>query len=196
MTHTYLYIKQHSVTGLKYFGKTTKDPYKYNGSGSHWLRHIKKHGKEHVKTLSVFGPYTDKEYLIKQALAMSDWLNIVESNEWANLTPENGIDGLVATDDIRQRISSAKKGSIPWNKGIKGMPGHLHTEETKAKISAAKKGIYGSNGKVGFKLAEETKIKISNSNKNLKKFECEHCKKLFIKSHLIRWHNNNCKEKK
>lgn len=27
---TYLYIKTHNQTGLKYFGKTTKDPFKYN----------------------------------------------------------------------------------------------------------------------------------------------------------------------
>ena len=34
MKPTYLYIKQHSVTKLKYFGKTTKkDPVKYLGSG-------------------------------------------------------------------------------------------------------------------------------------------------------------------
>jgi len=34
MKPTYLYIKEHSKTGLKYFGKTTKsDPTVYDGSG-------------------------------------------------------------------------------------------------------------------------------------------------------------------
>ena len=34
---TYLYIKQHSVTKLKYFGKTnSEDPIKYSGSGKYW----------------------------------------------------------------------------------------------------------------------------------------------------------------
>jgi hypothetical protein len=28
---TWLYIKQHTVTGLKYFGKTTRNPEKYKG---------------------------------------------------------------------------------------------------------------------------------------------------------------------
>ena len=46
MKPTYLYIKQHKITKLKYFGKTTKDPNKYLGSGKHWIRHIKKHGLE------------------------------------------------------------------------------------------------------------------------------------------------------
>lgn len=43
----YLYVKRHKVTGMKYFGKTVKkDPYKYNGSGLYWVRHIKKYGKK------------------------------------------------------------------------------------------------------------------------------------------------------
>ena len=33
---TTLYIKTHKITGLKYFGKTTLNPFTYNGSGSHW----------------------------------------------------------------------------------------------------------------------------------------------------------------
>ena len=40
-----LYVKTHRVTGLKYFGKTVKpDPYRYRGSGTYWLRHLRKHG--------------------------------------------------------------------------------------------------------------------------------------------------------
>jgi hypothetical protein len=42
---TFLYIKTHSVTGLKYFGKTTKDPFRYKGSGVYWVRHLKVHRK-------------------------------------------------------------------------------------------------------------------------------------------------------
>ena len=39
MKPTYLYVKQHNKTGLKYFGKTTKkDPLKYKGSGLYWKR--------------------------------------------------------------------------------------------------------------------------------------------------------------
>ena len=37
----YLYLKQHNITGLKYFGKTEQNPYKYKGSGIYWLRHLK-----------------------------------------------------------------------------------------------------------------------------------------------------------
>ena len=50
----YLYIKIHTKTKLKYFGKTTRNVNRYHGSGKHWQRHIKQHGVEHVKTLKVW----------------------------------------------------------------------------------------------------------------------------------------------
>ena len=95
---TYLYIKQHSVTGLKYFGKTTRDPYKYLGSGKHWTRHYKKHGKEHIKTIWVSDLYYDTS-IIDIALQFSTENNIVESKEWANLEPENGLAGALSGSD-------------------------------------------------------------------------------------------------
>ena len=90
---TYLYIKQHSITKLKYFGKTAlQNPYQYNGSGKYWTDHIKKHGMEHIKTLWVSEPYLDTS--IKEiARHFSIENNIIESKEWANLMLENGLDG-------------------------------------------------------------------------------------------------------
>lgn len=41
---TFLYIKQHTITGKLYFGKTSKNLDKmlsYKGSGKYWLDHIK-----------------------------------------------------------------------------------------------------------------------------------------------------------
>jgi hypothetical protein len=93
MKLTHLYIKQHSVTGLKYFGKTTKeDPVSYLGSGIHWKRHIKKHGTDHVKTLW-YQSFQDEKSLVDYATKFSKENNIVESKEWANLKEENGLDG-------------------------------------------------------------------------------------------------------
>jgi hypothetical protein len=49
----YLYVKQHKITKLKYFGKTTRsDPHRYMGSGAHWRAHLKKHGKD-IETLQI-----------------------------------------------------------------------------------------------------------------------------------------------
>ncbi len=88
---TRLYIKQHSITGLKYFGKTIQDPYTYLGSGTRWLNHIKKHGREFVETLWVSEPYTNATLIQEDALKLSQENNIVESSEWANLELETGL---------------------------------------------------------------------------------------------------------
>lgn len=90
---THLYIKQHSVTGKCYFGKTTqKDPIKYMGGGLHWTHHIKKHGIEHVKTLW-HKLFMDKAECTKIALLFSEQQDIVKSDRWLNMKPENGLDG-------------------------------------------------------------------------------------------------------
>ena len=88
----YLYVKQHRVTNLKYFGMTTKDdPYKYMGSGQHWLRHLKVHGRNVETThLWEFENYDDSESF---ALHFSEENRIVESKEWANIRPEHGRQG-------------------------------------------------------------------------------------------------------
>ena len=195
---TYLYIKQHEITGLKYFGKTTRNPYNYTGSGKYWKRHIKKYGKEHVKTIAVYGPYTDKVYLEKQALAMSDWFNIVESPEFANMKPENGLDGgsFGHTEETRAKMSAAKKGK---NKGknkseetrakisssMKGKnKGKTASDETRAKMSAAKQNI-----------SEETRAKISAAKQGIPIpiITCPHCGKSGGINNMKRWHFDNCK---
>ena len=87
---TYLYIKTHNDTGLKYFGKTTKDPQTYHGSGMKWLRHLAAHGYN-VKT-EILGYFTDKEKCLFAAIDFSIKNKIVESDEWANLRVET-LDG-------------------------------------------------------------------------------------------------------
>jgi hypothetical protein len=42
----YLYVKTHNKTGLKYLGKTKKDPFKYTGSGIYWKKHLLIHGND------------------------------------------------------------------------------------------------------------------------------------------------------
>src|ERR1035437_2618610 len=86
---TYLYIKQHKITGLKYFGKTIKDPLKYCGSGTKWKYHINYYGREHVETVW-FQKFEDIDECRNYALKFSDDNDIVESDEWANLIVENG----------------------------------------------------------------------------------------------------------
>lgn len=95
---TYLYVKTHNVTGLKYFGKTTKDPYKYLGSGLYWLRHLKEHGRS-VSTWIV-GKFDDPDLCSKIAIEFSKTNNIVQSRDWANCKTENGLDGGFCFDEL------------------------------------------------------------------------------------------------
>ena len=145
ITPTYLYIKQHSITKIKYFGKTTRNPIKYLGSGKYWKNHINKHDKEFVETIWVSEPYTNKDLLSEFALFFSEEYDIVNSKEWANLNPENGLDGGVpgrtqSAEHIAKRAASRTGGK--------------RSAESKAKMSAAKKDK---------PLSAETKAKMSAS---------------------------------
>ena len=103
---TWLYIKQHNITGLKYFGKTIFDPIDYKGSGIVWTRHLEKHGND-VSTIwtQLFeDAISIKEYALKFSLEN----NIVESKEWANLKQEDGHMGGYygqVSDEIKRKFS-------------------------------------------------------------------------------------------
>ena len=91
---TFLYVKRHQKTGKMYFGKTQKANIEsYSGSGVYWLKHIKKHGKEFIENVWVSEAFTDEEDLIEFATFFSEEFDIVNSENWANLQEENGIDG-------------------------------------------------------------------------------------------------------
>lgn len=89
----YLYIKTHNETGLKYLGMTRQDPHTYMGSGKRWKRHLKKHGND-VHTEILFQS-TNLEDIKHRGLELSDRWNIVESDEFANLVPEQGSGGWI-----------------------------------------------------------------------------------------------------
>ena len=132
---TYLYIKQHSLTGKLYLGKTGKFPETYLGSGKYWIKHIKKHGRKHVITVW-YCLFFNHELCEELALQLSKINNIVDSDEWANLREENGCDGnppgtnhragLTHSDLTKQRMSLSHTGTVP-------------TELTKLKYSIAAK---------------------------------------------------------
>jgi len=92
-TKYYLYIKT-SPLGLKYLGKTTKDPITYLGSGKIWKRHIKKHSLtiNDIRT-EIILETNDVNELIEKGLELSVLYNVVESKEWANLREESGDGG-------------------------------------------------------------------------------------------------------
>ena len=198
ITPTYLYIKQHSVTKKKYYGKTTKDPYEYNGSGKHWSRHINKHGKEHIVTLWVSELYYDTS-IVEVALKFSADNDIVKSKEWANLEPENGLNG--ATPGVKRPEESKAKMRKPKSEETKA--NMRKSEETKAKQSAnmtgKKRGQYkkrktqkprSDKGKPRSKLRSDK----GKLRKPQPQITCPHCGKTGGGSMMKRWHFDRCKK--
>jgi hypothetical protein len=184
ITPTYLYIKQHSITKKKYYGKTTNlDPYTYNGSGPYWVRHIKKHGKEHIVTLWVSDLYYDTS-IVEVALQFSADNDIVNSKEWANLKPENGLDGCPpgtkrseeAKINMRKPRSEEAKANMRKSEETKAKmrkPRGPLSEEAKANMKGKKRGQYkksskprklhkprSDKGKPRKPCSEETKVKM------------------------------------
>lgn len=143
----HLYVKIHTKTNLKYFGKTTVDPYKYLGSGKRWKNHIKAHGKEHVKTLKVWS-FLDLQEAKEFAIKFSNDNQIVTTKGWANLIIENATDGLP-----------------PGLKGEKApFYGKTHSSENKqlfAELGKQRKPIYA----IGTEFSEDHKAKLSASKK-------------------------------
>ena len=160
---TFLYIKQHKVTGKLYFGKTYKNPEKYTGSGVHWKPHLRKHGKN-IETLW-YCLYLNEESIKESAMSFSKLWNIVESDEWLNLIEENGTDGGDTISHnknrkiITEKISKKLKKCLWWNNGINQCflpeppdnsynPGRLPFNNSGAQIGAniQKQKIWINNG--------------------------------------------------
>ena len=130
----YLYKKTHKITNLQYLGFTKKDPYKYKGSGTRWLFHLKKHGYD-IET-EILHETTNRDKIQQLGEYYSKLWNVVYSAEWANLKPETGEGGGVPgmnkgksrpeehKDAMRAGWKRIKQeGYQPWNKGITGLKG-------------------------------------------------------------------------
>lgn len=77
--------------------------------------------------------------------------------------------GQIMSEEQKLKVSLAKKGMIPWNKGKVGL--QKHTEETKKRLSIINLGKPKSletikkmrERMIGYKFSEETKKKMSKS---------------------------------
>jgi hypothetical protein len=200
---TTLYIKTHNMTGLKYFGKTTRnDVHKYSGSGKYWLSHIKKHGyniQTHIYAQFDETDYIERILLQCCALMFSIENDIVNSKEWANLKPENGLDGSAKgskhSEEVKAKMSRDRK----------GRNGTLHSNETKALLSSIHSGKVLSEehkkniriSRLGKKHHEDTLKKMSAWQKGLPKerVRCPYCKTVGAGSNMKRYHFGKCKLK-
>ncbi len=133
----YLYIKTHNITGLKYLGKTVQNPFTYIGSGKRWLNHLKKHGED-ITTEIIFQS-EDKDLFKQKAIYYSNLYDIVESNDWANIRPEEGDGGDTSKYVDYKKIEATKK--LRREMGYyKDRPKRVFSEATKAKMSKTRTG--------------------------------------------------------
>lgn len=134
-TPTRLYVKRHTITGLRYFGKSSnKDIENYKGSGKRWQNHLKNHGKHYVVTDWVSDWFTNPHDLQDFALLISEDLDIVNSPNWANLKPEYGVEGHRPIGKLNGMYGSSRTGiDNPFF-------GKQHTAETKLAMRQEKLG--------------------------------------------------------
>ena len=223
MTTTYLYIKRHKITGLKYFGKTTNsDPYKYNGSGVYWSAHLEKHSHD-IETLNVW-EFDNKDECEKFATEFSRVHKITESSDWANLKDENGKDGGFSgyrwySNGIEDRLCLKSPGK-GWNLGrLNQRPitkGYRWYNNGKINISSANKpegnewqeGMLPKNlpslqdkthnffqpGHQELLKAKNKELLEKGQHSTQQSWICENCRKSGKGlSNYSRWHGKNCR---
>lgn len=202
----YLYAKQHSVTGLKYFGKTTQnDPVKYLGSGKYWLRHIRKHGKEFVETLELY-EFQDQEEATRFALEFSEKNQIVESKDWANLQDENALDGTGPNRPLSE-VTRRKLGDATRGKTYEQIyPEHIAKQlRSSRSVSNVLRGPRSESTKTKIAITRKAKIlagtikplmpdvELTKNNRNRLDHQCTICGVTTNAGNISRWHNEKCK---
>ena len=156
-----LYKKTHNKTGLQYLGKTNKDPFKYKGSGTIWKRHIDKHGYD-VNTEILLETYDHNE-IKKTGIYYSELWDIVNSDSWANLKPEEGDGGNMGPAGIKKQREK--------------MLGHANwltsqTDDAKKAIGEAQKKILSTLSK------EEMTERMKNSCCQPESYTAERARKI------------------
>lgn len=172
LNKAYIYVKQ-SPKGLLYLGKTIQDPYKYEGSGLRWKRHLNLYGIKNtdLQTWILHETYNHDE-LKELGIYYSNLFNVVKSDSWANMKEEMGDGGF------------GSKEAHPWF-------GRKKTLEHRQKLSIVSKGNKSNLGK---NHSEETKQKQREAQKGKKKAvaKCPHCDKEGNENVMYRWHFDKC----
>lgn len=181
----YLYLKTHNVTGLKYLGKTIKNPYEYKGSGVYWKNHLKKYGND--VTTQILFQSENFDDIVNEGIRLSIDYNIIDSSEFANLMIECGTGGV--------NNGSFKKGCLCINKGKK-IPVLSEIKKKYWEEWKLKNPNYKDKWKKYIPKGKENWLRADNTTPlNMTLLECPHCKKISNVGNAKRWHFDKCKYK-
>lgn len=177
-----LYLKE-SPKGLKYLGKTIKNPYEYMGSGIIWCGHIKKHKltQDDIKTTVLFQS-KNKSKFNKVSLYYSKLYDVVNSKSFANLTEEMGQGGKTISKETHPhhpayswKTTMIKYWENPNNRKVQSMRMKINNPmnnlESRKKLSNSLKNHI---------VLDEIKLKISES---VKKWYITHTNPFKNKTH-------------
>lgn len=181
----YIYLTTNLINNKKYIGQHTgKLNDSYLGSGVHFLRAVKKYGKENFKKEILEICKTQEEL----DLAEKKWIkkyNAILDENFYNIA-EGGLGGnpcagLTEEQELKRRrkISEAMKGEKNpfYQKGFHKenhpMWNKHHSEESKKKMRQAK---------IGKKLSEEHKQKISQNSTKKKQISMYDKNEIFIQN--------------
>ena len=198
----YIYKIINNLNGKSYIGlktKTVEESKDYYGSGKLINQAIDKYGKENFTKEILERNINSHEILNDQEIYWIKYFNTF--NKGYNLTKGGqGNLGRVTSEKTRAKLSEAAK--QPHSEETKekirqkaiGRKKDPHSKETRLKIAKA------ATGRI---FSQEMKNKIRESLRKANKGKplpiankpCKYCGKIMAKSHMTRWHNENCKLK-
>jgi len=189
-----LYIKTHKITGLKYLGQTSYDPYRYSGSGKDWVPHLSQHGYN-VETEILYSG-TDRKIMSQLGRYYSTLLNVVNASDdfgnkiYANRIPETG-GGVAAKNN---RFKKQNDGSSVSLDRVRAGTHHLlrRADGTSHATDAVKNGTHNFlGGTIQRKVNKRMLDDGTHPAKQL--WTCVHCNVSgFGKSNYARYHGDNC----
>jgi hypothetical protein len=194
---TRIYHKQCSHCGLNYLGKSVSNDIKsYSGSGTVWQRHLKKHKATAIHIWN--SDWFFDTSIVKYALDLSGKLNIVESDKWANLKPENGQDGGDTSPFIdyskcntpaaieKRKITT---NSEEWLQTI----GLKKSNTIKEKYKARQESDEWVTNVLGpSKIKQSSTMSLIRKETPYKSIQCEKCGVVSDPGNYTKWHGKNC----